>query len=98
LASLTTDVRRYELPSQATAAKLASNLVLLAGITALAESFAVGRAGGLSDDELRNLLAESPLVAPGLRNRFAGLLTGAQEPWWTTELRSEERRGGNEWG
>jgi 3-hydroxyisobutyrate dehydrogenase-like beta-hydroxyacid dehydrogenase len=90
LASLTDTVHRYARPSQATAAKLASNLMLLAGITALAESFAVGRAGGLSDEQLRDLLKESPMVAPGLRNRFEGLLTGEQESWWTTALGAKD--------
>jgi 3-hydroxyisobutyrate dehydrogenase len=26
------------------------------------------------------------MVAPGLRNRFEGVLTGSQETWWTTVL------------
>lgn len=90
LSSIAASVRRYELPSQAAAAKLASNLMLLAGVTALAESFAVGRAGGVSDDQLRELLSESPMVAPGMRNRFEGILTGQQDPWWTTTLGAKD--------
>ena len=92
LSSLAANVRRYEQPSQAAAAKLASNLMLLAGVVALAESFAVGHAGGLSDDQLRDLLQESPMVAPGLRNRFEGILTGEQTPWWTTTLGAKDAR------
>ena len=73
-------------PGLALAAKLASNLVLLTGITSLAEAFAVGRAGGLTEDDLRRLLGDSPLVAPGLRNRFEAVLTGGDPGWWTTVL------------
>ncbi|HEX3621867.1 MAG TPA: NAD(P)-dependent oxidoreductase [Acidimicrobiales bacterium] len=90
LRSLCDKVRRYPEPAMALAAKLATNLVLLSGVTALAESFAVGRAGGLTDDQLRDLLGESPMVAPGLRNRFDGVLTGEQEPWWGTALGAKD--------
>ena len=92
LDALTENVRRYPEPSLATTAKLTGNLILLSGIVALAEAFAVGRAGGLSDDDLRGLLSESPLVAPGLRNRFEGVLRGEHEAWWTTELGAKDAR------
>jgi 3-hydroxyisobutyrate dehydrogenase-like beta-hydroxyacid dehydrogenase len=59
-------------------------------VVALAESFAVGRSGGLSDDQLRELLCNSPLVAPGLNNRFEGVLTGTQEGWWTAALGAKD--------
>jgi 3-hydroxyisobutyrate dehydrogenase-like beta-hydroxyacid dehydrogenase len=84
LATLSSSIRRYDSPSLATAAKLASNLLLLAQITALAESFAVGRSGGLSDDQLRDLLGSSAMVAPGIKNRFEAVLSGPQNGWWTT--------------
>lgn len=90
MASLSDKVRRYDSPPLASAAKLASNLLLLDGIVALAESFSVGRAGGLSDDQLRDLLGESPLVAPALKNRFEGVLTGDQDPWWSTALGAKD--------
>lgn len=90
LTSLSPHIRRYPRASLATTAKVATNLMLLAGITTLAESIAAGRAGGLSDDQLRELLAESPMVAPGIRNRFEGVLVGGQEPWWTTELGAKD--------
>lgn len=81
---------RYHRPSMASAAKVAVNLLLLDGVVALAESFAVGRAGGLSDDQLRELLGDSPMVAPGLKYRFEGVLTGEQEPIWTTVLGAKD--------
>jgi 3-hydroxyisobutyrate dehydrogenase-like beta-hydroxyacid dehydrogenase len=91
LSSLSESVRRYDTAPPALTAKLASNLLLLAGVVALAESFAVGRSGGLSDDQLRDLLGNSPLVAPGLKNRFEGVLAGSmEEPWWTTVLGAKD--------
>jgi 3-hydroxyisobutyrate dehydrogenase-like beta-hydroxyacid dehydrogenase len=90
LSSLSDTVRRYDTAPLAITAKLATNLLLLSGVVALAESFAVGRSGGLSDDELRNLLGTSPVVAPGLKNRFEGVLTGSQDGWWTTVLGAKD--------
>jgi 3-hydroxyisobutyrate dehydrogenase-like beta-hydroxyacid dehydrogenase len=90
MSSLSTSIHRYQTPSQATTAKLATNLLLLSQITALAESFAVGRSGGLSDEQLRDLLGSSPMVAPGIRNRFEAVLTGPQDGWWTTVLGAKD--------
>jgi 3-hydroxyisobutyrate dehydrogenase len=90
LSSLSDTVRRYDTAPLAITAKLANNLLLLSEVVALAESFAVGRSGGLSDDQLRDLLGTSPLVAPGLQNRFEDVLTGSQEGWWTTVLGAKD--------
>jgi 3-hydroxyisobutyrate dehydrogenase len=90
VSSLSDTVRRYDTPRLAIAAKLTNNLLLLSEVVALAESFAVGRAGGLRDDQLRDLLVSSPLVAPGLQNRFEDILTGSQEGWWTTALGAKD--------
>jgi len=90
LASLSSSVHRYHTPSLATAAKLATNLLLLSQIAALAESFAVGRSGGLSDDQLRDLLGSSAMVAPGIKNRFEAVLSGPQDGWWTTILGAKD--------
>src|SRR5258706_2402918 len=68
LASLTNTVRRFDTAPLAITAKLATNLLLLSDVVALAESFAVGHSGGLRDDQLRDLLGASPMVAPGLKN------------------------------
>jgi 3-hydroxyisobutyrate dehydrogenase-like beta-hydroxyacid dehydrogenase len=88
--SLSDSIHRYQTPSMATTAKLASNLLLLSQVTALAESFAVGRSGGLSDEQLRDLLGSSPMVAPGIRNRFEAVLAGQQDGWWTTVLGAKD--------
>jgi 3-hydroxyisobutyrate dehydrogenase len=60
--------------------------MLLAEVVALAEAIAVARSGGLSDEEIRELVGQSPMLAPGVKNRFEGVLTGDQEPWWSTAL------------
>lgn len=90
LSSLSATIHRYDTASLATTAKLAANLLLLSQITALAESFAVGRSGGLSDDQLRELLGGSVMVAPGIQNRFEGILTGPQDGWFTTVLGAKD--------
>lgn len=81
---------RYATPAIASGAKVAVNSLLLNGVIALAEAFTVGRAGGLTDDQLRDLLGQSPMVAPGLRYRFEGILTGNQETFWTTVLGAKD--------
>ena len=90
LATLSETVHRYDTPGRAGSAKLASNLMLLAGVAALAEAIAVARAGGLSDDQVRELLGQSPMLPPGVKNRFEGVLTGELEPWWSTELGAKD--------
>jgi 3-hydroxyisobutyrate dehydrogenase-like beta-hydroxyacid dehydrogenase len=90
LSSLSETVRRYDTACLAITAKLTSNLLLLSEVVGLAEAFAVGRSGGLTDDQLRELLSSSPMMAPGLRNRFEGILTGSQDGWWTTVLGAKD--------
>jgi 3-hydroxyisobutyrate dehydrogenase-like beta-hydroxyacid dehydrogenase len=90
LSSLSTAVRRYDTAPLAGTAKLTSNLLLLSELVALAESFAVGRSGGLSDGQLRELLGDSPMVAPGIRNRFEDILTGSRDGWWATALGAKD--------
>jgi 3-hydroxyisobutyrate dehydrogenase-like beta-hydroxyacid dehydrogenase len=83
---------RYTEPTKAAAAKLAINTLLLDGLVALCEAVAVGRAGGLSDVQLRELLDSSPMVAPGWKNRLEGVLSGHQEPWWSAVLGAKDAR------
>jgi 3-hydroxyisobutyrate dehydrogenase len=89
LAALSPTIRRYDTAPLAGTAKLATNLLLLSEVVALAEAFAVGRSGGLSDDQLRQLLGGRPRVE-GIRNRFEGILTGRQEAWWSTALGAKD--------
>ncbi|WP_405164511.1 NAD(P)-dependent oxidoreductase [Nocardia sp. NBC_01499] len=90
ISSLSETVRRYDTAAQALTAKLTTNLLLLSGVVALAEAFAVGRSGGLADDQLRELLGASPVVAPGLHNRFDNVLTGSPDGWWTAALGAKD--------
>jgi len=90
LSSLSDTIRRYDTAPLALTAKVATNLLLLSGVVALAEAFAVGRSGDLSDDQLRDLLGTSSMVAPGLKPRFEGVLTGWLDPWWTTVLGAKD--------
>ncbi|MET7402724.1 NAD(P)-dependent oxidoreductase [Dactylosporangium sp. NPDC005572] len=90
MTSLAGSIRRYDSPSLALTAKLTTNLMLLSEVVALAESFAVGRAGGLRDDELRELLGASPVLPPGVRSRFEDVLTGPQDTWWSTALGAKD--------
>jgi 3-hydroxyisobutyrate dehydrogenase-like beta-hydroxyacid dehydrogenase len=80
--------QRYPSARLASTAKLAVNFLLLSSMVSLAESFAVGRAGGLSDEQLRDLLG--PVVAPGLRKRFEALLGAPAQGWWTTALGAKD--------
>ncbi|MFD6161006.1 NAD(P)-dependent oxidoreductase [Nocardia sp. NPDC060256] len=90
ISSLSDTVRRYDTAPQALTAKLTNNLLLLSGVVALAEAFAVGRSGGLTNDQLSELLGASPVVAPGLHNRFDNVLTGSPDGWWTAELGAKD--------
>lgn len=92
LASLSEKVHRFGEPAEASTAKLAVNLLLLDGIVALAEAVTVCRSGGLTDDQLRELLGSSPMLAPGLKNRFEGVLTGDLDPWWSAALGAKDAR------
>jgi 3-hydroxyisobutyrate dehydrogenase len=88
LSALGGAVRHYGTARLASTAKLTVNLMLLAGVAALAESFTVGRSGGLDDDQLRELLGGA--VAPGLKNRFEALLGAPAAGWWTTALGAKD--------
>lgn len=81
-------VRRYGSAPQASTAKVSANLLLLSGIVAMAEAFAVGRSADLSDDQLRELL--SGAVGPGVKARFETVLEGPTKTWWTTVLGAKD--------
>lgn len=88
--ALTERLVRFDSAQLALAAKVTANFLLLGGLSVLAEALEIGRAGGLDDDKLRQVFAESPLVAPGLRNRFEGVLTGSTEGWFTMALGAKD--------
>jgi 3-hydroxyisobutyrate dehydrogenase-like beta-hydroxyacid dehydrogenase len=90
--SLSETHHRYPTAPLANVAKLTGNALLLAGIVGLAESLAAGRAGGLSDDQLGELLESSPMLAPGLKNRLAAVIHGEGPTWWTMSLGLKDAR------
>jgi len=68
------------------ALKLVLNMLLIAGVTALAEGVAVARAQGISDDLLRTLFANTPVISPADRTRLDSVLSDAHPGWFTPEL------------
>lgn len=90
LGTVSEHIRHYESAERALTAKLTANFLLLAGVATLAEAFTIGRRGGLNDDQLRELLAEAPVVPAALANRFEAVLTGSPEGWWTTVLGAKD--------
>jgi 3-hydroxyisobutyrate dehydrogenase-like beta-hydroxyacid dehydrogenase len=68
------------------ALKLVQNMLLVIGVTALAEGVAVARAQGISDDLLRTLFANSPVISPADRVRLESLLSDDHPGWFTPEL------------
>ncbi len=98
LSTLSDHVKHYGRPEIASSAKLAVNLILLPGVATLAEAVTVGRAGGLGGGEPNDLLADSPMMGPGIRHpeplpdRPGRLGT----TWWTTELGAKDARPATE--
>jgi 3-hydroxyisobutyrate dehydrogenase-like beta-hydroxyacid dehydrogenase len=90
LGSLSASQKRYATAPLASAAKVTVNLLLLNGVVALAEGVTAGRAGGLSDEELTDLIGSSPMLAPGLRNRLDTIMSGHGPSWWTTTLGAKD--------
>jgi 3-hydroxyisobutyrate dehydrogenase-like beta-hydroxyacid dehydrogenase len=90
LASLSASQKRYATAPLAAAAKLTINLLLLNGVVALAEAVTVARAGGLSDEELRDLIGQSPMLAAGLQNRLETIISNDGPTWWPTTLGAKD--------
>jgi 3-hydroxyisobutyrate dehydrogenase len=90
--ALSSASHRYPRAELAAAAKIANNNLLLVGLAALAETVELGRAGGLSDAQLHELLDTSAMVPPGIRNRLQAVLDGDGPTWWTVELGLKDAR------
>jgi 3-hydroxyisobutyrate dehydrogenase-like beta-hydroxyacid dehydrogenase len=76
----------------ATALKLLSNYLLMAGIAVLAETVATAQAVGLPDELIRGYLGQLPLVAPALRNRLDDIVSGDHDGWFSTALGAKDVR------
>ena len=72
--------------------KIVSNLLLITGVTALAEAIATARHHGIADDLLRGLFAESFVVSPASKMRLESLLDEAHPGWFTPALARKDVR------
>lgn len=86
ISALSARHHRYARAEQAAVAKIANNNLLLVSLVGLAESVAIGRAGGLTDTQLHELFESSAMVAPGVGNRLPAVLDGDGPKWWTVDL------------
>jgi 3-hydroxyisobutyrate dehydrogenase-like beta-hydroxyacid dehydrogenase len=87
-------VARHVYPVQrlANVAKLTGNALLLTAIIGLAECITIGRAGGLSDQQLSELLVGSPIIGDGVKNRLDAVIDGTGPTWWTVALGVKDAR------
>jgi 3-hydroxyisobutyrate dehydrogenase-like beta-hydroxyacid dehydrogenase len=66
--------------------KLLSNLLLITGVAALAEAIAIARRQAVSDELVRAVFAESPVVSPTSRLRLENLLDSGHPGWFPPAL------------
>ncbi|MGO8872913.1 MAG: NAD(P)-dependent oxidoreductase [Acidimicrobiales bacterium] len=66
--------------------KLVCNLLLITGVAAVAEGVATARRHGLSDELLRKVLAESPVVSPASAIRLESIMDESHPGWLAPEL------------
>ncbi len=78
------------------ALKLVLNMLLITGVSAMAEGIATARGHGLSDDLLREVLAHSPMVSPASLVRLEGVLDPSHPGWFTPQLARKDVRLAND--
>jgi 3-hydroxyisobutyrate dehydrogenase-like beta-hydroxyacid dehydrogenase len=72
--------------------KVVSNLLLITGVTALAEGIATARKHGISDELLTSVLADSGVVSAASKVRLVSLLDRAHPGWFTPALARKDVR------
>jgi 3-hydroxyisobutyrate dehydrogenase len=72
--------------------KVISNLLLITGVTALAEGIATARRNGISDDLLTSVLADSFVVSAASKVRLDSLLDRSHPGWFTPALARKDVR------
>lgn len=77
-------------PERAAVVKLLSNQLLLAGVAVAAETVRLGRAAGVEDAALTDLLRGSPMLPPGLLNRVDGLVDPEHAGWFSGPLAAKD--------
>jgi 3-hydroxyisobutyrate dehydrogenase len=72
--------------------KIVSNLLLITGVTALAEAIATARQQGIADDLLKGVLADSFVVSPASKIRLDSLFDASHPGWFTPALARKDVR------
>jgi 3-hydroxyisobutyrate dehydrogenase-like beta-hydroxyacid dehydrogenase len=72
--------------------KLVSNLLLVTGVTALAEGIATARSHGITDDLIKDLFSQSLVVSPASQVRLDTLMNPDHPGWFTPELARKDVR------
>jgi 3-hydroxyisobutyrate dehydrogenase len=72
--------------------KIVSNLLLITGVTALAEAIATARQQGIPDDLLKGVFADSFVVSPASKIRLESLFDNSHPGWFTPALARKDVR------
>jgi 3-hydroxyisobutyrate dehydrogenase-like beta-hydroxyacid dehydrogenase len=72
--------------------KLVSNLLLITGVTALAEGIVTARRNGISDELLTSVVADSAVVSGASKVRFDSLLDPSHPGWFSPALARKDVR------
>ncbi len=78
------------------ALKLVMNMLLVTGVSAMAEGIAVARGYGLPDELLRGVLEQSPVVSLASMVRLGSVLDPNHPGWFTPELARKDVRLANQ--
>jgi 3-hydroxyisobutyrate dehydrogenase len=73
-------------------AKILANALLITGVASLAEVIATARRQGISDEFLRSLLADSPVVSLASNLRLDSLLDATHPGWFSPALARKDLR------
>jgi 3-hydroxyisobutyrate dehydrogenase-like beta-hydroxyacid dehydrogenase len=72
--------------------KLVSNLLLITGVTALAEGIVTARKNGISDELLKGVLADTLVVSPASKVRLESLFDNSHPGWFSPSLARKDVR------
>ena len=72
--------------------KILANSLLITGVAAVAEAIATARRQGISDEFLRTLLADSPVLSLASNLRLDSLLNPAHPGWFSPALARKDLR------
>ena len=72
--------------------KLVSNLLLITGVTALAEGIVTARKNGISDELLKGVLADSFVVSAASKRRLESLFDTSHPGWFSPALARKDVR------